>query len=413
MKKYFLVLIILLIGVLSACKENETNFDETDTFSTLNSTQSFQNEYLSYNKLNSTTDFRFLNTFTNTLSEKLFIENDNYVFSPISLYMALGMLINGSSGTTQEELQKLLNSGNEMTKEELNENLQIIYRHNQYKNDGGTAKIANSLWIKKGFEVYDDFINALTTYYNANLYSTLFDETGKNNIAKWINDNTDNMLDMTADKIQVTDYTSLMLINTIYFNNKWKTEFKTKNNYYDIFYGSEESNVEYMKHTINDSEYYDDENIEAVSDYFENGNKIIYFIPKNITINEIFTKDYISLAMNNFESCKAKISVPKFETKKSYELNQVLIDLGVSKMFNENSADFSNLSQIPTYVSKVKQDVAIKLSEEGVKAAAATIITNDTESVEEIINIILNKPFVYVIYDEMNVPLFIGTIQNL
>ncbi len=414
MKKYFLILIILFTGLLCACGEEVLCFKETDTFSSLNSTESFQKEYLSYKKLDSTTDFSYLNKFTNMLSEKLFTQNDNYVFSPISLYMALGMLANGSSGETQNELIQLLSLGNDITINELNENLQKIYRHNQYENKNGTAKMANSLWVKKDFEVKNSYINDLTTYYNAELYGTMFDETGKENIAKWINYNTDNMLNMKTTDIQTNSYTALMLINTLYFNNKWKIEFKTKNNYQDIFYGTTEKQVEYIKHSVDSSQYFASDKFELVIDYFQNNNKIVYILPSdNVSINEIFAGDYLSLAMNNLESCSATIALPKFKTNNSYNLNQVLEDLGLKTMFDGNKANFSNISDNPLVVSCIKQDVAIELSEEGVKAAASTSIMADKAvAYEKIVNIVLNKPFIYIIYDEMDVPLFVGTIQN-
>ena len=47
----------------------------------------------------------------------------------------------------------------------------------------------------------------------------------------------------------------------------------------------------------------------------------------------------------------------------------------MQRAFNPQSADFSALSEYPSFVSSVMQDAAIKVDEDGSEAAAVTTIT--------------------------------------
>jgi serpin B len=64
------------------------------------------------------------------------------------------------------------------------------------------------------------------------------------------------------------------------------------------------------------------------------------------------------------------------------------------------------------FVSEVKQKAGIQLSEAGVKAAAVSGIAVTTSALEEELQIILNRPFLYIIKDAFGIPLFIGILQT-
>lgn len=420
-KKWYLLILVCLMCLLVGCNRgiNPIKFDETDNFKSLNEVAKLDNEYKQYFSLNDkiTYDqFNYLNDFANSTVKNIFDDNENYIYSPISLYMALGMLANGASGNTLETLLTLLKGNSDKTLEQINNDMNLIYNHNYYDNDEGLAQMANSIWIKNNFPVKDNYINRLTESYYANCYHTDFKDEAKENIAKWINCYTRDLLKLTKKDITCDEYTALMLINTIYFDNKWANEFKKENNYYDKFFGTVKTEeVEYMKHTIT-STYYETEKYEVFYDYFYNNNKIKFILPKgDYTISDCLNENVISNDIALRQRIELSLSIPKFETKSRLNLNTTLKDLGVGEMFTED-ANFLNISDIETFVSSVIQDAAIELTEEGVKAAAATTIVVTTESVgPELIfkRIVLNRPFIYLILDEYDVPLFVGVINNL
>lgn len=420
-KKYFIVYLLLFLLILTGCtKGNESiNFKQTDNFKTLNDVEVVDKDYLSYLEANNeltSLQTASLNEFTNVTSKELFKEEINYIYSPISLYMALSMLAQGADNDTLNEILSLLQGSSNDTLDEINNTMQLVFNHNSYSNKLGLAQMANSIWIRKGFPVKDEFVNKLSDYYYANAYQTNFDDDAKQNIVDWINHYTRNLLDYKKDSLIINPDIVMLLINTIYFDNKWKEEFDKANNYEDLFYGTVEKNVEYMRHTIS-SFYKEMDNCEVFYDYFNNQNKIKFIFPKEeSSVFECLNSDVLLDSKNDlYLQCSIDLSIPKFEVKSSYDLNEPLQRLGLNSMFTY-LADFSKISDEDIYVSYVRQDAGIILSEEGVKAAAVTIIGNECTSAgpeELFLRIRLDRPFIYVIYDEYNVPLFVGVINRL
>lgn len=419
MKKWCIFILIVFGCLIMGCSKNlkELNFKETNSFKTLNNVSYPDQEYLSYYDINKdieSSDFIYLQEFANKTSKKLFVDNSNYIYSPISLYMALGMLAQGADGDTLKEISTLLLGSNEKDLISINNDMKNIYNHNYYSNDDGMSRMANSIWINNNFNVKEEFLKDLQDNYYAEAYHTNFDDQGKENIVKWINHYTEDLLKIKKENYQIDDSTALMLINTVYFDNKWKEEFKSKNNYTDIFYSLEEMNVEYMKHTTH-STYYDFKSCEVFYDYFKNNNRIKFIFPKETSsVSECLNNDMIGKVLDYKEGVNVELtlSIPKFKTNSSYLLNDMLKDLGLNSIFNEG-ANFSRISDKDLLVTFVKQDAGIILNEEGVKAAAVTGIgMAESAAPGDHITIVLNRPFIYVITDSHDVPLFVGVVNK-
>ena len=146
-----------------------------------------------------------------------------------------------------------------------------------------------------------------------------------------------------------------------------------------------------------------------------NNNCIKFIFPKETSsVTECLNKDYIGKILNYEDGVNVELtlSIPKFKTNSSYMLNDMLSNLGLGSMFNDG-ANFSKISDKELLVSFVKQDAGIILNEEGVKAAAVTGIGMvESAAPGEHITIVLNRPFIYVITDSHNVPLFVGVVNN-
>jgi hypothetical protein len=79
-------------------------------------------------------------------------------------------------------------------------------------------------------------------------------------------------------------------------------------------------------------------------------------------------------------------------------------------------ADFSKMSDTPLYISEVRHKTYIQVDENGTKAAAATsVIMNECAAMppEDFRTVKLDRPFVYMILDANDLPLFIGVITQL
>jgi serpin B len=66
------------------------------------------------------------------------------------------------------------------------------------------------------------------------------------------------------------------------------------------------------------------------------------------------------------------ILLPLFTTESDTKLNDVLSKMGMPNAFAPN-ANFSKISNVPLYVSEMKQKAKIEVNEEGTKASAVTV----------------------------------------
>ncbi|MEE3378351.1 MAG: serpin family protein, partial [Lachnospiraceae bacterium] len=112
---------------------------------------------------------------------------------------------------------------------------------------------------------------------------------------------------------------------------------------------------------------------------------------------------------------KINYAIPKFDVASDTDLSDSLKKLGVTDVFNEGTADFSSVAEnsIGMYLSKVDHSVRVLIDEEGVKAAAYTImpLAGALPPSEEEVDFVLDRPFVFAIRSETGIPLFVGVVE--
>ena len=109
-------------------------------------------------------------------------------------------------------------------------------------------------------------------------------------------------------------------------------------------------------------------------------------------------------------------SVPKFDVKSSADLMDVLKALGVTDAFDREKADFTPLTDDGAVVGSVMQAARVRIDEEGVEAAAYTEIVVAPAADQEpsvMVEMNLNRPFLFAIFSDANVPLFVGAVQSV
>ena len=117
---------------------------------------------------------------------------------------------------------------------------------------------------------------------------------------------------------------------------------------------------------------------------------------------------------------KVNAALPKFTSDYKAELSEVLAGMGMPLAFDRDLADFSLLGSWENgnlSIDKVIHKTHISVDEQGTEAAASTavgMVRTTAAIVEETREVILDRPFLYLIVDlENNVPVFIGTVNEL
>lgn len=350
--------------------------------------------------------------------------NENALWSPINAYIGLAMLAEITDGDSRKEILDLFGVSDIET---LRSQVSAVWE-SVYEDDGNEiSTLANSLWLEDGLDYNQDVMNNLAYHYYASVYQTdLGSGSANKEIGNWLNKNTGGMLKDRTDKINLSPDTVLALYSTLFFQAKWGDEFDSKNNTDGIFYGvNGDTNVTYMNKKLCQMNYYWHDNYSAVALGLKNGSTMWFILPdEGKTTADVLSDgtygEMISLGdgeegWQNKKYMKVNLSVPKFDVSSTVNLKDGLGKMGITKVFDMESSDFTAItSDTPVYVSAVNQSARVEIDEKGVKAATYIEIpgAGAAQPPEEIIDFVLDRPFVFVI-SKGNLPLFTGVVNNI
>lgn len=350
--------------------------------------------------------------------------NDNALWSPINAYIGLSMLAEITDGDSRKEILDLFGVSDIET---LRSQVSAVWE-SVYEDDGNEiCTLANSLWLEDGLNYNQDDMNNLAYHYYASVYQTdLGSDSANKSIGNWLNKNTGGMLKDRTDKIDLSPETILALYSTLFFQAKWSDEFNSKNNTDAIFHGlNGDTNVTYMNKKLCQMYYYWHDDYSAVALSLKNGSTMWFILPDEgkTTANILNDGAYGEMISSgdgeegwqNKKYMKVNLSVPKFNVSSTVNLKDGLNKMGVTKVFDMESSDFTAItSDSPVYISAVNQSARVEIDEKGVKAATYIEIPGCGSAMppEEIIDFVLDRPFLFVI-TKGNLPLFTGVVNNI
>jgi serine protease inhibitor len=360
------------------------------------------------------TDFAF--NFLHNLQETQ-PKSDNLFVSPLSLHMALGMLLNGADNETAKEIQKALEmQGVSMT--DLNKAYKTLITDLPVADSRVTLGLANSIWYKTGFNVHPDFQSVLRDSFHAEITGLPFNDAAADRINQWASDKTNGKIKKVIDQIRADHV--MFLLNALYFKGDWKARFDPKETV-DAPFTLEDGSVKTVKMMNIKSAFSlaGDATYNAVRLPYGNGQfSMTILIPKGTTtIDAVLSgldlekwKTITSMTNSN----NIKVGLPRFKLDYSAFLSGTLQQMGIQKAFS-NSAEFGKLSQdTKVKVDFVKQDAYLGIDEKGTEAAAVTSIGMMATNVgPEEPKFICDRPFGIIISENTsNTILFMGRIKN-
>ena len=347
---------------------------------------------------------------------KLETKNKNLVYSPLSIKYALLMLDEGAFGKTKEEIESTL------------KDLTVT----KYKNIDKTLSLANAVFIRDTYKEYvkETYIKSIKEKYDAETFYDSFKSA--DNVNKWIREKTFELIkDMVKDSVVKNPNLEMILVNALAIDMEWMYSFDAKNTSPQDFTKEKNEVLKVaMMHKSTRSKnykYFQDEKIDILSipikDYDETSLEFIAIRPKDITLNEFITKDNFDedlteylLKLHETSDEELVISLPRFDFDYDLRLKNDLKILGIKSSFDENLANFENMSKRRLYVSDALHKANIKVSEKGVKASAATVIYMFDKAAlleEERVYLNYNEPFMFIIRDsKTNEVWFTGTVYN-
>lgn len=322
----------------------------------------------------------------------------NYMFSPLSIKMALSLAANGSTGETQKEILELLGKNSIDT---LNKDMSSLILSYSETSDFD-FNLANGVFLNSdsiSSELSPEYEEKIKENFNADT-QTVTNENAVNTVNSWVKTRTNNKISDITDN----PYFSLILANAVYFKASWKNEFSPALTKKDIFTDRNNNKIttDFM-HNSGKYRYYKDETIEiAELPYLCSGINISMYIAlsddKRIDFNSYTEK------MTNRQG---SISIPKFKLEFSKSLTDTLKSLGLIGMFDELNSELTEILKENTqklYVTDILHKTFIEVDEKGTEAAASTslMLTTTALETEPPFEFTANKPFTYFIKDNTN-----------
>jgi serpin B len=347
-------------------------------------------------------------------------ENENIFISPSSIILALSMLYNGADGTTQQEIQKILEYQG-MSLAEVNQSNQLLQQQLNQDTAAIQLAIANSLWLREGFLIEDQFLQNNQNFYDAEVAELDFNSPeAVQKMNQWVEEKTQGKINQMIDQVSPSDM--MFLMNAIYFKGNWTEKFQESQTQNKAFYLIDGTEKQHPLMSRQDRfSYLETEQFQGISlPYGEEKRFSLYvFLPQPEQSIDDFLQtlniENWNQWMQRFTLKKGKIELPRFKLEYDVELNPILKKLGMTSSFNPNQANFSKLSPSEDlFVSIVKHKTFLDVNEEGTEAAASTAIGMRTTSIEPSpFEMIVNRPFFCAIRDnQTDTILFMGVIYN-
>ena len=378
-----------------------------------------------------------LNDFAFRLQKEV-SDDENVVFSPFSIYSGLAMLYLGSSTETKQQLASALkwNSENQDEKNFLEALKDLTDKLNPENGlDGVTLKTAAKGWLGQNFKILKKFNNNMKNQFGFKFSRKNFaqSESSRKDINMWVANHTGNRINQLFPFGSFDAMTKVVLANAIYFKGLWSTPFKKKYTSLKNFYTQGSSKPKKVSTMFQSDDFLigRHRNVQLLElPYGAEGEFSMLFArplhqselyryefaPDEFTSLATLSKDMSSTLLREFQGSmrktKADVHIPRFTVERSINLAEKLQELGITKVFQQGTADLSPINgKRNLYVSSALHKAFIQVDEEGSEASGATGIGISLLSLPPQIH--MNRPFLfYIIHKPQNAVVFAGRVMD-
>jgi serine protease inhibitor len=347
-------------------------------------------------------------------------EEENVMISPLSISVALAMAYNGADGDTRAEMEQTLKVAG-LTTEQINDSYAYLIDALQSLDEDVVFELANAIFYEQSFPVKDEFTDVNKEVYDAEVAGVDFSSPAAlEAINGWVSDKTHKKIPKILDVLNPLD--RLVLLNAVYFNGIWKTRFDEEGTHDLPFTRGDGSVTEVpMMNKEDDVAYTSTSLFRAIRMPYGNGQySMVVFLPEQgfdpDDIIDACTPAEWKAWMNSFqEDTPLNITMPRFKYRYELELKDVLKEMGMVEAFSDKEADFSKISDVFLYISRILHKTYIDVNENGTEAAAVTAVVFTTTSAGGggVPAFTVDRPFVYAITEkDTGAILFMGKVVD-
>uniref|UniRef100_A0A3P9KBW2 Leukocyte elastase inhibitor n=1 Tax=Oryzias latipes TaxID=8090 RepID=A0A3P9KBW2_ORYLA len=312
----------------------------------------------------------------------------NIFFSPFSISSALAMVMLGARGDTATQIAECLKTQD--CQEEVHSLFQQLLEELNKPRAGFLLSVANRLYGEQSFLFLQEFLEQTSSCYNAELESVDFRnkyEEARIKINSWVEKQTqDKIKDLVGEGI-LTNTTTLVLVNAIYFKGTWDQQFlgiRTENAEFRLN-KKDKRPVKMMRQEAK-FPYVEIPEIDCqILEMPYEGKELsmLIFLPREILdestglerLEKLLTYDKIMewTSPEKMPLTEVEVCLPRFKMEEKYDLKKVLTRMGMVDAFDQAKCNFSGISAAKDlYLYDAIHKAFVEVNEKGTEAAAAT-----------------------------------------
>uniref|UniRef100_A0A3B4X280 Serpin peptidase inhibitor, clade E (nexin, plasminogen activator inhibitor type 1), member 3 n=1 Tax=Seriola lalandi dorsalis TaxID=1841481 RepID=A0A3B4X280_SERLL len=317
---------------------------------------------------------RFAVSLYQTLTETE--NNSNLIVSPVSVSLSLGLLQLGARGNTLAQLEGTLGYN-------VNAQVQDFLLHSQ----GDMSNTSQGMWlhqtctlfIQSGVQLLTEFTQHAAAWANTSVVRANFSQPNHTR-----NQELSGSGEAQAEALWWGHRLQMALVNTVAFRGVWQKLFlftNTQNLPFTLSDGStikvpmmyQATEVSFQFRTASDQRY-----TVLELPYLGRSLSLQVVLPseRKTPLSSLecqLTARQLASWDTGLRRTKMDIFLP-FRMQNKFNLRSVLPAMGISDAFNPTAADFTGISEEGLYVSDAFHEVRIEVTEDGTKAAAATMV---------------------------------------
>lgn len=324
-------------------------------------------------------------------SNKAETAKPNFMVSPLSVSMALGMTLNGAAGSTFDALRGTLAFG-DLTQPEINAAYRGLIGQLRARDPKVEWRLANSLWYDNTFNAYPAFVDTVRHYFDAEVRQIDFASAAAPvTISGWAEDRTGGRIKNLIQEINPEEV--MFLVNAVYFKAPWTTPFSqgaTRDAPFTMSAGST-INVPMMMADGN-FRWISNDNVKAVEMLYADSAYSMVLWMGALPTESTWTNTLAAMTAG-----RLMLRVPKFKFEYDVDMKTLLSTMGMGIAFDESRANFTRIAPTPPdiFLTRVKHKSFIDVHELGTEAAAATAVGVGVTSMPP--ELVFNRSFFFAI----------------
>uniref|UniRef100_A0A8V0YAS0 Ovalbumin-related protein X (SERPINB14C) n=1 Tax=Gallus gallus TaxID=9031 RepID=A0A8V0YAS0_CHICK len=352
--------------------------------------------------------------------------NENILYSPLSIIVALAMVYMGARGNTEYQMEKALHfdsiaglGGSTQTKVQKPKcgksvNIHLLFKELLSDITASKAnyslRIANRLYAEKSRPILPIYLKCVKKLYRAGLETVNFktaSDQARQLINSWVEKQTEGQIkDLLVSSSTDLD-TTLVLVNAIYFKGMWKTAFNAEDTREMPFHVTKQESKPVQMMCMNNSfnvATLPAEKMKILELPFASGDlSMLVLLPDEVSDLERIEKtiNFEKLTEwtnpNTMEKRRVKVYLPQMKIEEKYNLTSVLMALGMTDLFIP-SANLTGISSAESLkISQAVHGAFMELSEDGIEMAGSTGVIEDIKHSPESEQFRADHPFLFLI----------------